>query len=190
VDVRIIAATNRDLRKEVEAGRFRQDLFYRLSVFPIELPPLRERRDDIALLVSHFARKSAQQMGRPTPQISRAAMTELTTHDWPGNIRELQNVVERAVIVSAGGPLEFELPKPKRSAPRVAPDVSGVSNLLTREELKRQERENIVNALNRTEGKVFGPGGAAEILGMKPTTLASRLRALRIRASESASAKV
>ncbi len=183
VDVRIIAATNRDLRKEVEAGRFRQDLFYRLSVFPIELPALRERRDDIALLVSHFARKSAQQMARPTPQISRAAMVELTAHDWPGNIRELQNVVERAVIVSAGGPLDFELPKPKPATPRLTPHLTTAYNLLTRDELKRRERENIVNALDRTNGKIFGPGGAAEMLGMKPTTLASRLRALRISAA-------
>ncbi|HSO40297.1 MAG TPA: sigma 54-interacting transcriptional regulator, partial [Labilithrix sp.] len=105
VDVRIIAATNRDLRVEVEDGRFRQDLYYRLSVFPIALPPLRERHEDIPLLAAHFARKSARQMGRPTPQITRATMEELAAYDWPGNIRELQNAVERAVIVSRGGPL-------------------------------------------------------------------------------------
>jgi PAS domain S-box-containing protein len=183
VDVRIIAATNRDLKKEVDDGRFRQDLFYRLSVFPIELPPLRDRRDDIALLAAHFARKSALQMGRPTPQITRSSIAQLTAHDWPGNIRELQNVVERAVIVSRGGPLQFGLPEPRPiEAPRARPDLSKNPSLLTRKELKCRERENIVFALHRTEGKVFGPGGAAEMLGMKPTTLASRIRALGISA--------
>jgi len=181
VDVRIIAATNRDLRKEVDAGRFRQDLFYRLSVFPIEVPPLRARQDDIPLLATHFARKSAQQVGRPAPQITLAAMSQLCRHDWPGNIRELQNVVERAVIVCQGGPLQFALPEPRTvTVPDAAPDLAKAPSLLTREALKSQERENIVHALSLTGGKVFGPGGAAELLHMKPTTLASRIRSLRI----------
>jgi PAS domain S-box-containing protein len=180
VDVRIVAATNRDLMKEVDRGRFRQDLFYRLNVFPIALPPLRERREDIPLLAAHFARKSARQMGRPTPQITIATMRELASYDWPGNIRELQNAVERAVIVSRGGPLQFELPEPKPVVvTEVAPArLAAQPTLLTREELKRQERDNIVRALKQSNGKVFGPGGAAELLGMKPTTLASRIRAL------------
>ncbi|CAN5924287.1 hypothetical protein BH11MYX4_BH11MYX4_53890 [soil metagenome] len=179
VDVRIIAATNRDLRVEVEEGRFRQDLYYRLSVFPIALPPLRERHEDIPLLAAHFARKSARQMGRPTPQITRATMEELAAYDWPGNIRELQNAVERAVIVSRGGPLQFDLPKPLPPRPAAVAPARALSppSLLTREELKRQERDNIVRALEQAGGKVFGPGGAAELLGMKPTTLASRIRA-------------
>ncbi len=181
VDVRIIAATNRDLKHEVDAGRFRQDLFYRLSVFPIELPPLRERREDIPLLAAHFAKQSAQKMNFPTPRITRAAMSQLADYDWPGNVRELQNAVERAVILSQGKPLQFAF------AESTPPDVarttyaaSLVPALLTRDELKRQERENILRALKQTRGKVFGPDGAAGLLAMKPTTLASRMRALGI----------
>ncbi len=100
VNVRIIAATNRDLKKEVEAGRFRQDLFYRLSVFPIEIPPLRERRDDIVPLATHFVKQTARRMNRPTPRVTQATLTQLTAHDWAGNVRELQNAVERAVVLS------------------------------------------------------------------------------------------
>jgi PAS domain S-box-containing protein len=183
VNVRIIAATNRDLKKEAEDGRFREDLFYRLSVFPIALPPLRERREDVPLLASHFARGSARQMGRPTPRIAHAAMAKLTAHDWPGNIRELQNAVERAVIVSRDGLLEFDLPPPRPADPvRAAGQTAVATGLLTRDELKRQERENIARALREADGKIFGPGGAAERLGMKPTTLASRIKALGIAA--------
>lgn len=183
VNVRIIAATNRDLKKEADAGRFREDLFYRLSVFPIALPPLRERREDIPLLASHFARTSARQMGRPTPRIPHAVMAKLTAHDWPGNIRELQNAVERAVILSRDGLLEFDLPAPKPVDPvRAAGQTPVVIGLLTRDELKHQERENIARALREADGKIFGPGGAAERLGMKPTTLASRIKALGLAA--------
>ena len=181
VNVRIIAATNRDLKKDADDGRFRQDLYYRLNVFPIVLPPLRERREDIPLLVTHFAKKCSQQMGRPTPKITRAAMTELAAHDWPGNIRELQNAVERAVIITQEGPLQFDLPKPRPAEESKTPAQAPVApGLLTREALKLQERENIVRALKQVDGKVFGPGGAAEMLGMKPTTLSSRIKALGI----------
>ena len=113
VNVRIIAATNRDLKKEVDAGRFRQDLFYRLSVFPIEIPPLRERREDIPPLAAHFVRQSARRMNRPAPRITQAALSQLTAYDWPGNVRELQNAIERAVILSRGGPLRFDLAESK-----------------------------------------------------------------------------
>jgi PAS domain S-box-containing protein len=181
VDVRIVAATNRDLKKEVDAGRFRQDLFYRLSVFPIELPPLRDRREDIPPLATHFAMQSARQMNRPMPRITPEAMTQLTAYDWPGNIRELQNVVERATILSQGGLLQFDLPKPKAAeAPSAGNPPPSKSTLLTREELKRHERDNIVRALRKAGGKIFGPDGAAELLGMKPTTLASRIKAFHI----------
>ena len=177
VNVRIIAATNRDLKQEVEAGRFRQDLFYRLSVFPIEIPPLRERRDDIAPLAAHFVKQTARRMNRPTPRVTQATMTQLAAHDWPGNVRELQNAVERAVILSQGGPLRFELPDAKATAaPRSTKPVTAA--LLTRDELKRQELDSIAAALKQTGGKVFGEGGAAELLGMKPTTLTSRIKAL------------
>ena len=109
INVRIVAATNRDLKKEVDTGRFRQDLFYRLSVFPIEVPPLRERREDIPPLAAHFVRQSARRMNRPDLRITQAALSELAAYDWPGNVRELQNTVERAVILSRGGPLRFDL---------------------------------------------------------------------------------
>jgi formate hydrogenlyase transcriptional activator len=184
VNVRIIAASNRDLRSEVEAGRFRQDLFYRLSVFPIEIPPLRERRDDILPLAAHFAKQSARRMNRPTPQVTQATMNQLTAHDWPGNVRELQNAVERAVILSQKGPLRFELPGNNASrASSARSDMVPAASLLTREELKRQERASIVAALKQTGGKIFGTDGAAELLKMKPTTLASRIKALGIQRS-------
>ena len=177
VDVRVIAATHRELRKDVEAGRFRQDLYYRLSVFPIDVPPLRERRGDIAALAAHFVRQSAHRMNRPAPRLTQAALNQLLAHDWPGNVRELQNAVERAVILCRRGPLHFDLAGPVAlGAPRPAPPAS--SALLTRDELKRQERESIAAALEEAGGKIFGPGGAAELLGMKPTTLASRVQAL------------
>jgi formate hydrogenlyase transcriptional activator len=181
VNVRIISATNRDLKKEVDAGRFRQDLFYRLSVFPIEVPPLRERRDDIPPLVRYFLGQSARRLNRPAPTISQAAMIDLTSYDWPGNVRELQNTVERAVILSRGGLLHFDMAEPNVTDPAPAPTLQ-VSKpaLVTRDELKRQERDGIVAALKQTGGKIFGPGGAAELLGMKPTTLASRITALKL----------
>ena len=181
VNVRIIAATNRDLKKEVDAGHFRQDLFYRLSVFPIEVPPLRQRREDIPPLAAHFVRQSARRMNRPDLRITPAARSELAAYDWPGNVRELQNTVERAVILSRGGPLRFDLAgsdATDASRPRI--QSASKPDLLTRDELKRQERDAIAAALKQTGGKVFGPGGAAKLLGMKPTTLASRITALRL----------
>jgi transcriptional regulator with GAF, ATPase, and Fis domain len=179
VNVRLIAATNRDLKREAEAGRFRQDLYYRLSVFPIEVPPLRERTEDIAPLALHFVQQTARRMNRPQPRITQATMTRLAAHDWPGNVRELQNAIERAVILSQGGPLQFELPETAaRNAATVARPAA--AQMLTRDELKRQERESIIAALAQAGGRMFGAGGAAELLGMKPTTLASRIKALRI----------
>jgi PAS domain S-box-containing protein len=178
VDVRIIAASNRDLKTEVDEGRFRQDLFYRLSVFPIEVPPLRERRDDIGPLVAHFVRQSARRMNRPEPQISKAALNQLATYHWPGNVRELQNTVERAVILWQEGPLTLDLPGSPAHPGRGA--STRKATLVTRNELKRQEREAIIKALMQTNGKVSGPSGAAELLGMKPSTLASRISSLGI----------
>lgn len=181
VNVRVIAASNRNLKKEVDEGRFRQDLFYRLSVFPIEVPPLRERREDIAPLVAHFIRQSARRMNRPEPQLSKAALDRLGSYDWPGNVRELQNTVERAIILWREGPLTFDLPSsPARQNTEQQPKPSTDARLLTRNELKRQERTTIINALKQTNGKVSGPGGAAELLAMKPSTLASRISALGI----------
>ena len=199
-DVRIVAATNRDLRSEAEAGRFRQDLYFRLSVFPIELPPLRDRSEDVGLLARHFVETSARRSGRPAPRLTKAAVADLIAYDWPGNVRELQNVIERAVILAQGGALSFELPagrtKPSAIVAAAAPDrlwnepaallsanaasARPAAMLETRDDLKRREREALVAALAAAGGKVFGRGGAAELLGMKPTTLASRIKALGI----------
>lgn len=182
VDVRIVAATNRDLKREVEAGRFRQDLYYRLSVFPLQIPPLRERREDIPKLATHFIAQSAKRLNQRAPHLTQAALTQLAAHDWPGNVRELQNVIERAVILSQGRTLHLPLqtassPQPKTAAPAIPPAM----RLTTRAELKRQERENIIQALRVTKGKIFGSDGAAALLSMKPTTLASRITALGIK---------
>jgi formate hydrogenlyase transcriptional activator len=181
VNVRVIAASNRNLKKEVDEGRFRQDLFYRLSVFPIEVLPLRERGEDIGPLVAHFVRQSARRMNRPEPQISKAALDRLVSYPWPGNVRELQNTVERAIILWLEGPLTFDLPaSPARQNTEQQLKPAADAALLTRNELKRQERETIINALKQTNGKVSGPSGAAELLGMKPSTLASRISSLGI----------
>ena len=181
VDVRIIAASNRDLNNEVDEGRFRQDLFYRLSVFPVEVLPLRDRREDIAPLVAHFVRQSARRMNRLEPQISKAALDRLASYPWPGNVRELQNTVERAIISWREGPLTFDLPSSwphETTREQVKPAAKAA--FLTRDELKQQEREAIMNALKQTNGKVSGPGGAAKLLAMKPSTLASRISSLGI----------
>jgi transcriptional regulator with GAF, ATPase, and Fis domain len=153
INVRIVAATNRDLKKEVAAGRFRQDLFYRLVVFPLEIPPLHERREDIAPLAAHFVRLTARKMNRPPPRFTKAHAEQLTAHDWPGNIRELQNAVERAVILAQHGPLRFELPprEPPSNQTKLPPDET--TSVLTRQDWKRQERESISAALRKSGGK-------------------------------------
>ena len=120
-DVRIVAATNRDLKKAVAAGRFREDLFYRLNVFPIQVPPLRERMDDIPLLAKHFVELSAKELKCAKPRLTRAAVAQLQSYDWPGNVRELRNVIERAVILARGGALEFDLPITGQAAPPAQP---------------------------------------------------------------------
>ncbi len=178
INVRIVAATNRDLKAEVEAGRFRQDLFYRLSVFPIENPPLRDRREDIPRLAEHFLRTAAKRMNRRPPKLTQATARQLSAHDWPGNVRELQNAIERAVILAQAGTLHFDPPASTRSLPPPTRQNSVGAPILTRQELKERERESIADALARTGGKVFGPDGAAALLAMKPTTLASRIKAL------------
>jgi transcriptional regulator with GAF, ATPase, and Fis domain len=181
VDVRLVAATNRDLRAEAEAGRFRQDLYYRLSVFPIELPPLRKRVEDIPLLAEHFLTLIARKLGRPKPRLTLANAQQLQRYYWPGNVRELQHVIERAVITADGGRLAIEVPSgivgaSNRSATPSVP--VGADELLTDAEMRRIEADNIRVALRRSKGKVSGPGGAAELLGIKPTTLASRIKVL------------
>ncbi|MDX2251039.1 MAG: sigma 54-interacting transcriptional regulator [Nitrospira sp.] len=182
VNVRIVAATNRDLKREAEAGRFREDLFYRLSVFPIHIPPLRERREDIPKLAVHFIAQSAKRMNRRSPRLTQAALSQLAAHHWPGNVRELQNVVERAIILSQGRTLDIHLPSSPSRPPGVPSAPAPLaSQVATRQEWRRQERENISQALRLTKGKIFGANGAAVLLGMKPTTLASRIKSLGIK---------
>jgi transcriptional regulator with GAF, ATPase, and Fis domain len=179
VNVRLIAATNRDLRAEAEAGRFRQDLYYRLSVFPVELPPLRKRSEDIPLLAEHFLALAARKLGRAKPRLTLANVQRLQRYHWPGNVRELQHVIERAVITADGARLTIDLPTaPVASGESAAAPGPDADRVLTDAEVRKLEADNIRRALRRAGGKVSGPGGAAELLGIKPTTLASRIKAL------------
>jgi transcriptional regulator with GAF, ATPase, and Fis domain len=175
VNVRVIAATNRDLRAEVDAGRFRLDLFYRLSVFPIQVPPLRERRQDVTALATRFIRTASQRLHRGVPKVRQREMAKLLAYDWPGNIRELQHVVERAVILAPqGGAVQFDVTSAAEHTDRQESDRP----YRTEEEWRRLERENLLAALKASGGKVSGQGGAASLLGMNPNTLTSRLRTL------------
>ena len=187
INVRLVAATHRDLGQMVTRSEFRSDLYYRLNVFPMVVPPLRNRRDDIPKLVRHFVDLFSRRMGKKIEQIPQIAMDAFSTYDWPGNVRELQNLVERAVIWADNG----VLPNPLSSAndigsgqpdllrtvasPFNAPDV-----ILTDRECRERERANLMKALHRSNGRIYGEGGAAELLEINPTTLASRLRALKI----------
>jgi len=184
-DVRIVAATNRDLKKDVAAGRFREDLYYRLHVFPVQVAPLRERKEDIPLLAQHFIKLSAKELGCPKPRLTRAAMVQLQSYDWPGNIRELHNVIERAVILARGGALEIDLPV-SDAAPTVrsstADDGSNAeSGFLTESEMQQRERENLLAILEKAAWKIKGADGAAELLGVKPTTLLSRVKKMGLK---------
>lgn len=185
VDVRIIAASNRNLESLVRAGRFREDLYYRLSVFPIEVPPLREREGDIAILARYFLARACERFGRQDLQLSEDQIEQMSGYPWPGNIRELQNLVERAVISARSGSLRLDVPGGMKSClfgnPPTAPAACPNSRVVPEQELKRRGRENIVAALTRSHGKIYGPGGAAEMLGIKPTTLCSRMKKMRIR---------
>jgi len=179
-DVRIIAATNRDLKAEVAAGRFREDLYYRLNVFPLQAVPLRERREDIPHLAKHFVRILAKELKCPMPRLTEAGVARLQNYDWPGNIRELRNVIERAMIVAAGKALEFDLPTAVRS-PVSTPALferreMAHPEFLTEPEIQRRERENLCVVLSKTGWRIRGPEGAAELLGVKPTTLISRIK--------------
>src|SRR5206468_6463192 len=159
--VRLVTATNRDLRAEADAGRFRQDLYYRLSVFPVELPPLRKRKEDIPLLAEHFLRLSARKLGRAAPRVTLAVVQRLQQYDWPGNVRELQHVLERAVITSTGSRLNVELPSAS-GAGRIPEASAAADSVRTDAEIRQLEADNIRAALKAAKGKVSGPGGAAE----------------------------
>jgi transcriptional regulator with GAF, ATPase, and Fis domain len=180
VDVRIISATNRNLEKMIASGRFREDLWFRLNVFPIMIPPLRQRREDIPALVHHFIdRKSKELKLAERPALAPGALDRLMVYDWPGNVRELENLIERALIQSRGNMLSFETP----SAPQVpvgrevAQDAGQNRNVLSLDEINTQ---HIRQALETAGGKINGPGGAAQILGLHPNTLRSRMIKLGI----------
>lgn len=185
VNVRVIAATNRELKQEVRHGRFREDLYFRLNVFPVETVPLRDRREDIPLLAQHFLASESKSF-KSDLRLSEGDVRRLMQYDWPGNVRELQNVIERAAILAQNGRLRIDLPiqqggtelpvasrRPKNGAPQV---------IMTDDEMRGHERNNILAALKASGGKVFGRDGAAELLAIKPTTLASRIKSLGISA--------
>jgi formate hydrogenlyase transcriptional activator len=179
VDVRLIAATNRDLNTMVAGGTFRSDLYYRLSVFPIFVPPLRERREDIAPLVQHFVRKFSREIGRGITTIPAATMDALQKWPWPGNIRELENVVERAVILSPGSTLQVPASAFHGAVPRMAA-AGAVATVPAESPYQEGEREMILKALRDAKGVIAGSDGAAARLGLKRTTLHSKMRKLGI----------
>jgi transcriptional regulator with GAF, ATPase, and Fis domain len=177
VDVRVIAATNRDLARAVREGRFREDLYYRLHVVPIEVPPLRTRGDDVVVLATTFAARVAQRMGRTIAPLGSDDVAHLRAYPWPGNVRELQNVIERAVITSPDGRLDLGRvlqPAPVASSPATAQPIRTVHDL------EALERDSIMAALAAADGRVAGPNGAADRLDTKPSTLRSRMKALGI----------
>jgi DNA-binding NtrC family response regulator len=199
VDVRVIAATNRRLEDEVARGRFRSDLYYRLNVFPLEVPPLRDRREDIPELAAHFAEKFSRRVGRAAPRLSPQALGQLAAHDWPGNIRELQNTIERALIGSTGDEITIDWPLavPRRAPVDFAASVGAAGahggngqpaatpvSAPAGTTLVEVERQHIVTMLKRTGGVIEGPKGAAKMLDMKPSTMRYRIRKLGIRKTD------
>ena len=170
VNVRMIAATHRNLPEMIREGKFREDLFYRLNVFPVAIPPLRERRDDIPLLVNYFVSKLSQQMGRQIKTISPRTMEALTNHPWKGNVRELANFLERAAVLSQGEELKVPTGELIASLPETTPTST----------FQQAERGVIINALRAASGRIAGKGGAAERLGLKRTTLQNKMRKLGI----------
>jgi len=173
-DVRIIAATNRDLNAEVTAGRFRADLFYRLNVYPITVPPLRKRREDIPLLVEHFIAHLAPPIGKRVERIPRPTMKQMKNYDWPGNVRELRNVLERSIIISRDSTLQLSedlIKTPHHSSVAIGSAMS----------LEEVQRQHIQAVLEQANGRIEGPGGAAEILQLKPSTLRHRMKKLGVK---------
>ncbi len=182
VNVRIISATNRNLHEAIQLGHFREDLYYRLQVFPILALPLRERKDDIPILIEHFMRLCAKNLKRPLVRLTEAQLQILTGYDWPGNIRELQNIIERIVITAQAGPVLLELQRSQAVFVETAarnrdPEIL---KLLSEEEVRNVEKENMQESLRRANWKIYGPHGAAKLLGIKPTTLISRLKKMGI----------
>ena len=185
VDVRVVAATNRDLEAEVQAGRFREDLYYRLGVFPILVPPLRDRREDIGPLAEHFLTRTCADLGRDPMNWSKQQVNQLMGHRWPGNIRELRNVIERAVILSSGGRARLDLAMPDDAGIQADVEVSLAQldgkDFVTDAEMRDHEKANLIAALRHADWRVWGQDGAAELLGIKPSTLTYRMKVLGIR---------
>jgi len=185
VDVRVIAATNKDLEKAVEAGGFREDLYYRLGVFPVQVPPLRKRGDDVVMLAVHLLEQVCRDFGRETPTLTQSQVDALRAYDWPGNVRELKNVIERAVILSGDRHLRLDLSMPKTQlhspefskAPAVLQDAP---SFLTDQAMREQVRRNLIAALEHADWRVSGEHGAARLLGLKPSTLTDRMRSMDI----------
>ena len=182
VDVRVVAATNRNLEEEVAAGRFREDLYYRLSVFPMELPPLRERAEDIAALAKHFLDLICAEQGRDPLTLTKQHIVTLQKHSWPGNIRELKNVIERAIILTKGDRLRLDLAMgdSSQSSADSEPAVVEAVHFLTEDEFRAREKQNLIAALRAADWRVWGPDGAAAMLGIKASTLAYRMNAFEI----------
>ena len=183
VDVRVIAATNRDLERLIVDGEFREDLFYRLSVFPVDVPPLRERGDDIVQLAQHFLEQTCKDFGREAMTLTRSQAANMKAYSWPGNVRELKNVIERAVILSPGKSLRLDLSMPGLKFdddPAVAAAPRG-DELMTEKEMRDFQKANLQKALEQADWKVSGKGGAAELLGVRPTTLADRVRTFKLK---------
>src|SRR5262249_25851472 len=184
VDVRVVAATNFDLAKLVAERTFRSDLYYRLNVFPITIPTLRERREDVPLLVRYFVQKFSQRQNKTVEYIPADVMDALVNYDWPGNVRELENLIERAVLLSRGKELRVPLAELKNTPMPVQPESSPfplTANAAPIATMEDAERQHILRALRQTQWRVAGPKGAAKVLGMKRTTLQARMRKLGIR---------
>jgi len=183
VDVRVIAATNRNLEKLIVDGEFREDLFYRISVFPVDVPPLRDRGEDVIQLAQHFLEQTCADFGREPMSLTRAQADKLRRYDWPGNVRELKNVIERAVILSTGKVLRLDvsMPELKHSIAETALAEPSAEQVLTEKDMREFQKRNTVAALERSSWRVSGEGGAADILGVKPTTLADRVRTFGIK---------
>jgi transcriptional regulator with GAF, ATPase, and Fis domain len=180
VDVRVVAATNRDLQAEVRAGRFREDLYYRLTVFPIRVPPLRERRSDIPLLAQHFVETRSTGPAAQRPKLRQGDLDALQAYDWPGNVRELQNVIERALIGAREGRLTLEVLSVAPLEEPASGPAEVEQRLLSYADLKKLERQNVLAVLDRARWRIAGPDGAAKFLGVNPATLTSRLKAMGI----------
>lgn len=178
IDVRVIAATNRSLDQEVELGNFRSDLFYRLNVFPITLPPLRDRKEDIPVLALHFIQRLSERLGKNVCTISNPALQKMLRYSWPGNVREMEHLLERTVLMTKDATIkEFDLPNSERNKKKVQEENTSIKSLA------ENEREYILFVLGKTNGKVRGPGGAAELLKLPSSTLQSKMKKLGIRKS-------